>query len=93
MIDSGEVDWKCLAIEANSSMYNEINTITEFREKYTEKYEDIKTWFRTYKVKAGKKKGNFFLREDEDIGVDETCEIIEETHQDFLKKRPLSVMK
>ena len=93
LIDSGEVDWKLLAIESTSPMYKELNTIEEFRDRYTQKYEDIKTWFRTYKVKAGKKRGNFFLREDEDISVKETIEIINETHEDFLKKRPLAVQK
>jgi inorganic pyrophosphatase len=93
-IDSGEVDWKLLAIEANSPLNKTVKTIVDFRTMYPEKYNAIIEWFKTYKIHANPNaKPNHFLREDEDIGIDETIEIIQETHDDWKRKRPLAAMK
>ena len=59
--------------------------IKDFRTKYPKRYEDIKEWFRSYKVKMGKAP-NFFLNEDHDYQIDETLEIIKETEEDWALK-------
>merc|ERR1711957_130801 len=68
--------------------------IADLRKRYPKRYTDIVNWFKNYKIAAGKTtEQNIFAREDEDILVDETIEIIEETYQDWVKKRPLAAIQ
>jgi len=85
LIDSGEVDWKVLGVNVDSSFNKEVKDIADLRHNFPEKYSEIVEWFRMYKVYEGKRK-NVFLREDEDIGVQETLKIIQETHEDWIKR-------
>jgi len=94
MIDDGEVDWKLLAIEVNQPFNKEVGDIADLRTRFPEKYNGILNWFKTYKMAAGKTtEPNIFSREEENILVDETISVIEETHQDWMRKRPLAVIR
>ena len=50
LIDSGEVDWKVLAIDVNSDLNAKIKNITDFRQKMPDRYHEIKDWFKNYKT-------------------------------------------
>lgn len=79
MIDSGELDWKVIAIDVNDPLADKINDVADVDEYLHGTISGIREWFRWYKTPAGKPI-NAFGHDEEALGRDKAYAIIEETH-------------
>lgn len=83
LIDSGEVDWKLLVIDSTSNLSKTINNLGDFKSKMPDRFNEIKEWFRNYKIPEGKKQ-NLYLNDSNDFDIKESLEAINETHLDWV---------
>jgi inorganic pyrophosphatase len=86
MIDSGELDWKIIAISSDDPMAAELNDIADVEEKMTGVVSGIREWFRWYKTPDGKGLNGFGFDEAA-LGRDKALEVIEETHEAWKRLR------
>ena len=79
MIDDAEADWKIITIATNDPMADKLNNIQDVEEHMAGCLDNIREWFRNYKVPDGKGKMNFGLDEkyqDRDYALN----VINQTH-------------
>merc|ERR1712232_74589 len=79
MIDSGELDWKIIAISVDDPMAAELQDIGDVEAKLKGVVSGIREWFRWYKTPDGKGLNNFGF-EEAALGRSVALEVIEETH-------------
>ena len=79
MIDSGELDWKLIAICANDPMAEKLNNIDDVEKHCPGTISGIREWFRWYKTPDGKPI-NAFGHDEVAMDKDYALEIIDETH-------------
>merc|ERR1719161_1086129 len=84
MIDSGELDWKVIAIDVDDALADELQDISDVELKAPGVISGIREWFRWYKTPDGKPL-NAFGFDEKALGLDKTLEIIEETHEAWQK--------
>lgn len=80
MIDSGELDWKVIAINKDDPLEEKINSIDDLEKELPHTISGIREWFRWYKTPDGKPL-NTFGYDGKVLDQDETIHVIEETHQ------------
>lgn len=76
-IDSGENDFKIIAIKNENSIFNDINSLNDLSLKYPGVIEIIKIWFNNYK---GKNRVYF----DKLINIKDTFELINKANKSFI---------
>lgn len=59
MIDDGEADWKVIAIDINDPWASQMTDITDVENKLPGVLDDIRHWWRVYKVAEGKPENKF----------------------------------
>lgn len=84
LIDQGEVDWKILSIDKN--YLTNLNQSAEFwKEHNLSTIKEIMKRFKEYKMYEGKKMNNIY--KDKLFSQDETHEVIEKCHKDYLANK------
>lgn len=78
MIDSGELDWKVLAVAADDPVAADISDIGDLEAKMPGVVSGVREWFRWYKTPDGKGLNAFGFGE-EALDRSATLEVIEET--------------
>jgi inorganic pyrophosphatase len=89
MIDSGELDWKLIAIRANDPMAKKLNNVDDVEKHCPGTISGIREWFRWYKTPDGKKI-NAFGHGEVAMDREYAVEIIDETHtfwKDLVEKK------
>jgi len=84
LIDSGEVDWKVIAIRKGDALAAELNDIGDVEAKCPGVVTGIREWFRWYKTPDGKPL-NAFGYDERALDKAKAIEVIAETH-DVWKK-------
>eukprot|EP00929_Paragymnodinium_shiwhaense_P008657 TRINITY_DN112620_c0_g1_i1.p1 TRINITY_DN112620_c0_g1~~TRINITY_DN112620_c0_g1_i1.p1 ORF type:complete len:330 (+),score=82.74 TRINITY_DN112620_c0_g1_i1:71-991(+) len=79
MIDSGELDWKIIAISSADPLAAELSDIADVESKLPGVVSGIREWFRWYKTPDGKPLNEFGFQEAA-LDKKASLEIIEETH-------------
>ena len=83
MIDSGETDWKVIAISRQDpDLFHALHNIEDVDTHLPGKLDSIRDWFRYYKVAEGKSESQFAFQgkfQDQEYAM----RIIEETHQQW----------
>ncbi|KAI8647025.1 putative inorganic pyrophosphatase [Parasitella parasitica] len=80
MLDEGETDWKVLAIDVNDPMASSVNDVKDVEQHFPGLIDATRTFFRVYKVPAGKPENNFAFNGDcRDKAY--AYSIVEETHE------------
>jgi inorganic pyrophosphatase len=79
MIDSGELDWKVVAIASDDAMAAKLNDIEDVEKYLPGVISGIREWFRWYKTPDGKPL-NKFGYDEECLGREKAIDIIQETH-------------
>lgn len=84
MIDQGEMDWKVIALALDDPLASCIHTISDLRDHSDAltQLDDIRQWFRAYKVPDGKPE-NLFEFNGEALDAQKTHDIIYSTHQSY----------
>ncbi|CAK0851718.1 unnamed protein product [Prorocentrum cordatum] len=86
MIDSGELDWKVIAISADDELADQLNDIKDVETKMVGVVAGIREWFRWYKTPDGKPLNSFGYGE-EVLGKKRALEVIQETHDSWARLR------
>jgi len=86
MIDSGELDWKVIAISADDALAAELSDIADVEAKMPGVISGIREWFRWYKTPDGKGLNGFGFNE-EALGREKALEVIQETHEAWKRLR------
>ncbi|EME27976.1 inorganic pyrophosphatase [Galdieria sulphuraria] len=84
MIDSGEMDWKIVAIDVHDRLAEELNDVDDLYRMLPGLQHATFSWFRTYKIPDGKKENLFAFRE-EIQSRSYAMEIVEECHKSWHK--------
>eukprot|EP00871_Galdieria_phlegrea_P002052 jgi/Galph1/2848/GphlegSOOS_G1507.1 len=84
MIDSGEMDWKIVAIDVRDRLADELNDVDDLYRMLPGLQHATFSWFRTYKIPDGKKENLFAFREQIQSRK-YALEIIEECHRSWEK--------
>ncbi|GME68548.1 unnamed protein product [[Candida] boidinii] len=82
LIDDGELDWKIIGINSTDKLFNELHNLNDVNLKMPNLLNDIKRWFKIYKLPTGKSENNFAFNgefKDQDF----TINIINECHKDW----------
>ncbi|OWB56965.1 hypothetical protein B5S28_g2885 [[Candida] boidinii] len=82
LIDDGELDWKIVGINSTDKLFNELNNLNDINLKMPNLLNDIKRWFKIYKLPTGKSENNFAFNgefKDQDF----TINIINECNKDW----------
>ncbi|RLN55810.1 hypothetical protein BBJ29_006693 [Phytophthora kernoviae] len=83
MIDSGETDWKVIAINANDPLADQLNDLRDLRKTpLHDVVPQIHRWFRDYKIPDGKPPSDFAFNgeaQPRDFAVD----VIQQTHESW----------
>jgi inorganic pyrophosphatase len=82
MIDGGETDWKLLAIRTDDPMAESLHDIKTAPQSVINLSDDIRTWFRTYKVPEGKGE-NEFSHNGKWLDRDTALAILNSTHKQW----------
>lgn len=80
MIDDGEADWKVICIDAQDPWASMIHDIADVEKKLPGVLDDIRNWWRVYKVSEGKPENIFGFGEkfmDRNFALD----VVAETHK------------
>lgn len=80
MIDDGEADWKVVVIDAEDRWASELNDIQDVEQLLPGTLDNIREWFRTYKIPDGKPP-NVFGLEERFMNSSYAFSVIEETHE------------
>jgi inorganic pyrophosphatase len=86
MIDTGELDWKVIAISSYDDNFHNINNINDVNKLMPGVISGIREWFRWYKTPDNKPLNTFGYNEqclDSDIAI----KVIEETHSHYMHLR------
>eukprot|EP00037_Helgoeca_nana_P000505 m.21979 g.21979 ORF g.21979 m.21979 type:complete len:271 (+) comp10605_c0_seq1:20-832(+) len=83
MIDSGELDWKVLAIAVDDPLADQINDVDDIENVMPGTVAGIREWFRWYKTPDGKAL-NAFGHGEVALSRDKAYEVIDETHQHWV---------
>lgn len=86
MIDSGELDWKVIAIALDDELAAELDDIADVEARIPWVISGIREWFRWYKTPDGKALNSFGFGEAA-VSKLEACQIIDETHHAWQKLR------
>merc|ERR1712048_141581 len=86
MIDSGELDWKVIAIRVGDPLAAELETVGDVETKCPGVISGIREWFRWYKAPDGKPL-NSFGYEERALDKSHALEVIEETHAAWKRLR------
>jgi len=78
LIDSGELDWKVIALSSTDEMASEIDDLEDLEAKRPEVVSGIREWFRWYKAPDGKL--NVFGFEGKCVDSSAAREVVGETH-------------
>jgi len=84
MIDDGEADWKVICIDATDRWAPEINDIVDVETHLPGVLDDIRNWWRVYKVAEGKPENKFGFGEkfmDKAFAL----RVVEETHEAWIR--------
>lgn len=79
MIDSGELDWKIIAINADDPVAAGLGSVADVEANMPGVISGIREWFRWYKTPDSKPLNSFGF-DGEALGPDEALEVIAETH-------------
>jgi len=79
MVDDGETDWKLLAVRTDDPLAALVSDVATAPASVRRLMDDIRTWFRTYKVPEGKGENTFALG-GEWQGRDVAMEVVAECH-------------
>jgi inorganic pyrophosphatase len=84
MIDGGETDWKLLAIRADDPLASSVEdvTLSTTPDRIKRLADDVRHWFRVYKVPEGKPE-NEFAFQGAWLDVNTSLEIIQAHHQQW----------
>jgi len=84
MIDDGELDWKVIAINSDDPMAAQLDDIGDVESKMPGTVSGIREWFRWYKTPDDKPLNKFGFNEAA-LNKKMALEVIEETHEHYLK--------
>ena len=84
LLDSGETDWKILAININDPLANLMNDVHDFEKHMPGAIHAIREYLRIYKVCTGASENKFAFR-GEAMNSEYALRVIEETHQEWLQ--------
>jgi inorganic pyrophosphatase len=79
MVDEGELDWKIIAVRASDPLAGEVDCVSDGHPLVTRKVDDIREWFRTYKVPDGKPL-NAFAYDEAALDAAAAKEVLATTH-------------
>lgn len=82
MIDGGETDWKLLAIRTDDPLAASLHDIKNAPQSVIKFSDDIRSWFRTYKVPEGKPENEFAFA-GKWLDRDTALEIVDSTHRQW----------
>eukprot|EP01083_Nonionella_stella_P056170 148088_1 len=82
LLDSGETDWKVLAININDPLANLMNDVHDFDTHMPGAIEAIREYLRIYKVCTGASENKYAFR-GEALNSEYALKIIEETHHEW----------
>lgn len=80
MIDDGEADWKVICIDTTDRWAPEINDIADIETHLPGVLDDIRNWWRVYKVAEGKPENKFGFGE-KFLDQKYAMHVVNETHQ------------
>ena len=84
LLDSGETDWKLLAININDPLANLMNDVHDFETHMPGAIHAIREYLRIYKVCTGASENKFAFR-GEALNSEYALKIIDETHHEWNK--------
>jgi inorganic pyrophosphatase len=84
MIDDGEADWKVICIDSQDPWAAMINDVSDVEKKLPGVLDDIRNWWRVYKVCEGKPE-NIFGFDEKFMDRNFALDVINETHSFWLK--------
>jgi len=84
MIDDGELDWKVIAINVDDPKAALVNDVEDVEREFPGELENIKAWFRDYKIPDGKPK-NAYGYDEKALNKEFTLNVIKETHEFYIK--------
>ncbi|CEG49305.1 inorganic pyrophosphatase [Plasmopara halstedii] len=83
MIDSGETDWKVIAINVNDPLAANVNDLSDLQNTpLRDIVSQVYRWFRDYKVPDGKPPSDFAFNGDAQ-SKDFAVEVIKQTHESW----------
>ena len=82
LLDSGETDWKILAININDPLANLMNDVHDFEKHMPGAIHAIREYLRIYKVCTGASENKFAFR-GEAMNSEYAIRVIEETHEEW----------
>jgi inorganic pyrophosphatase len=82
LLDEGEVDWKIIAVDANSPLAAKLNNAGDIENVMPGVVHDIREWFRLYKTSDGKPQ-NVFGHKEHILGLNETKAVIAGAHAEW----------
>jgi len=82
LVDQGEMDWKVLAIEVNEAKEKQIKNLADFTRLYPGTVEEVREWFRNYKIPEGKGV-NKFTADGAILSLEETLRVIHECSMQY----------
>jgi len=85
MIDSGELDWKVIAVDTADPLADVIHDIGDLEEWFPHVVSGIREWFRWYKVPDGCL--NEFGFGGRPLGQEEALRVVEKTHEAWERLR------
>ena len=83
MIDDGEADWKVICIDKTDRWAPEINDIADIETHLPGVLDDIRNWWRVYKVSEGKKENRFGFGE-KFLDAAYAMKVVEDCHQSWV---------
>jgi len=83
LIDEGECDWKIIAINVSDPKAQLLNDIEDVEQHFPGTVDQIRTWFRDYKVPDGKGQNSYAL-DGKAMGKAYALEVIAETNKSWL---------
>jgi inorganic pyrophosphatase len=85
MIDGGETDWKVLAVRTDDPLAKQVEDISKISSTpihILKLADQIREWFRIYKVPEGKGENSFSFN-GQWLGRDDALDVISDTHQQW----------
>merc|ERR1719295_461679 len=84
LLDSGETDWKILAININDPLANLMNDVHDFEKHMPGAIHAIREYLRIYKVCTGSAANKFAFR-GEALNSDYALQVIDDTHEEWVQ--------
>lgn len=86
MVDSGELDWKIIAIDLSDPNADVLDTIADVERRMPGVISGIREWFRWYKTPDGKPLNTFGF-DEAPIDSQQALTVIAETHEAWMRLR------